>query len=91
MKPLFEVGEEVLLVSEVSSGSYTISEVKYIDGTTLVSHTKKPFYGFAYRFLEDNGKRSWGERLLRKKHKPSEYDFNQLIEEVNNLVTVQDL
>ena len=90
MKPLFEVGEEVLLVSKSCpelNGEYTISAVAH--------HGKCVQYGTGgisrettYNFFGEDKSICYAESALRKKHKPSEYDFNQLIEEINGLVTV---
>lgn len=83
-KPLFEVGEEVILQSKaypeyngeavvisykVSTGGIDRDGVKHVDG------------GFSYRLTIDSPvpNRMWHELAIKKKHKPSEMSFDGLM------------
>lgn len=91
-KPLFEVGEEVILQSKTFpeyNGEYVVNGVIEGDQTVTCRLTNYRIYsrGRSYRFTVphihksfDNGTEVlWSESALRKKHKPSELSFQELV------------
>ena len=83
MRPLFKVGEEVILCSEVSPGLNGDASVIDIHGprngrcvvTNIVT------FGFGYTLNIPSGAPGgiWAESALRKKHKPAEGDFVEVM------------
>lgn len=74
--PYFEIGEEVILASEMLpqfNGEYIVSDRRACNNI-----------GYEYWLENDpvNGK-PWYETLLRKKHKPNNESFSQLITNLN--------
>ena len=77
----FEVGEEVILKSEnhpECNGDALVIERNpgtYIDD---VSGCRESTWGYKLSIESPTGNR-WNQSALRKKHKPSEFTFEQLI------------
>lgn len=96
MKPLFEVSEECLVMS-VTTGKLEETSVlevvkadiiTYPDGSERITGN-----GFAYSidlsYRGISGATFVAQYQLRKKHKPSDFDFNELMKEINDLVVVK--
>ena len=71
----FSVGEEVILVS--------VDHPELNGEVKVLSREPELFSpGWSYGLDVDvNGKNQWQESALRKKHKPSEFTFEQLIKQ----------
>ncbi|AMO43543.1 hypothetical protein O4_68 [Pseudomonas phage O4] len=90
-KPYFHVGEEVILQSVSRpdlNGEYTVRQVLSVNELFICRNTGKKIRvvsNFTYLLEEvivcgDEGmEMSWYERALRKKHKPSDDNFQQMM------------
>lgn len=99
-RPLFGVGEEVILVSKDSpdlNGKYTIKDIAYHKGFYFDKFLNKTVHWIctdldketpAYLLEEldvpdeDGSEIMWAQSALRKKYPPSEFTFDELM---NNL------
>lgn len=94
-KPYFHVGEEVILQSVSQpdlNGEYTVRQVLNADKTYICRATGnkiRPYpEGFYYTLEEvvpldhDGFEMSWCESALRKKHKPSDDNFQQMMDKL---------
>ena len=96
-RPLFSVGEEVILVSEnlpQFNGEYVVTVIVCQGETHKCRHTGKTirylgkynYYGYILDRIcvgeERLTESIWAERALRKKYPPSEFTFDELM---NNL------
>ena len=85
----FEVGEEVILQSESFpefNGEYTITDKNYIVRAylTRISEFAEDTYRYSLAGLKVEESTTWWlESSLRKKHKPSNYSFKELMKETN--------
>ena len=93
-KPLFEIGEEVVIQSkdfqEVNGQCSVVEKIvmpneKYVDRlncTVFKNISGKYAYLLSNKLLHPNANGAealWGESALRKKHKPSELSFQELV------------
>ena len=99
-KPLFEVGEEVILQNikyPECNGEYRVEVIRtngetYTDrksGRTLQAMFKHGEYGYSLciaRTDERGSEEVWAEKALRKKYDGSEFSFNELMNVLNNPV-----
>ena len=88
MRPYFNVGEEVILCSEAApnlNGEYVVLD--FVHTFNAVCPVTKKFYaGFSYRLsVSVDGCFWWNETALRKKHKPSDQSFKELIKSTREL------
>lgn len=93
-KPYFHVGEEVILQSVSRpdlNGEYTVRQVLGVNEVYICRNTGAKLNvheSFSYVLEEvvvcdDEGKEmSWYERALRKKHKPSDDNFQQMMDKL---------
>ena len=84
-RPLFEVGEVVVLQSKKVpefNGEHQVLEVAGPGETVIVdgSHKKNNLPRHVYRLgvIGPTGSGFWSESLLRKRHQPGEYSFDVL-------------
>lgn len=96
-KPLFEIGEEVILQSKTFpeyNAEYVVEEVIEKDQPVRCRLTGDRIYssdGYSYRFsipllhkhYTDGTECLMDESALRKKHKPSELSFQELVSSLN--------
>lgn len=100
MKPKYQIGEEVLVQSETTpqiNGDAVIKDIflkgqtKGINGTQLSRPVTQLCYDIGIRNYIGQGMLSlilpW-ERELRKKHKPSDKSFNQIMSDCGVKSTV---
>ncbi|UCW44344.1 hypothetical protein [Pseudomonas phage PPAY] len=93
-KPYFHVGEEVILQSVSRpdlNGEYTVRQVLGVNEVYICRNTGAKLHvdeSFSYILEEvivcdDEGmEMSWYERALRKKHKPSDDNFQQMMDKL---------
>jgi hypothetical protein len=81
-RPLFKIDEEVIL----SSPEYPEFNGEYIVHR-IDSEPDNHWYDLGFSCPEDAefGGTLWHERCLKKKHKPSSYGFDELINEMNSV------
>ena len=83
-KPLFEIGEEVILQSknhpECNGEAVVISYMPSSGGVDRYG-VKQVVGGFAYKLTIDSPlpNKLWHELAIKKKHKPSEMSFEELM------------
>lgn len=95
MKPLFSVGEQCLVFS-VTRGKLEETSVLEIVKCDIVTYPdgseKTTKSGFAYRIDSSYKGREITlialQEQLKKKHKPSDFDFDKLMSEIKDSVTV---
>lgn len=92
MKPLYYVGEEVILCED--GNTYIVDEIVSPGQTffdRVVKYRRNSSHDQGYGYLlnvsfktktKHEGECLWAERMLKKKHKPSEKSFDQLISEI---------
>lgn len=84
--PLFRVGEEVVVVSNLCpecNGESVVLELKW--GTMLCSDGVE-YTGWCYKTEDQPNKNlHYRESSLRKKHKGSDYSFQQLVSSLNKI------
>lgn len=86
-KPLFEIGETVIIYSEKcpqrNGENLCIFSIEDFVGEDRLG---RHYEGFIYSFegLPDEW---WTEPTLRKKHQPSEMNFNELMSSLNAPIT----
>lgn len=82
MNPLFKVGEEVILQAvnlTKYNGEHIIEDLIFEDDATAWDGSK--YVGYSYKL---EGVDVWFvEPVLRKKYKPSEFTFDQLMNSLN--------
>lgn len=85
MNPKFSVGERVVIVCkelpQFDGTEHTITEIKEV---TFTNHgnVKLLCYelGFSFKWKGDENYTYWREGCLRKKHQPSEFSFDSLMD-----------
>lgn len=77
-RPLFSVGEEVILQAvnfTDFNGEHIIAD--YTFDTEVLTYDNLRYTGYSYKF---EGVDTWFvEYVIKKKHKPSEFTFDQLM------------
>lgn len=93
-KPLFEVGEEVVVCpTVVSNFSGVVLGVKLVYGatcmvgTTLQEPLRTPGYSYFVSNDPHDHENPWAERCLRKKPKGSKKTFNEVMDLVKNPIS----
>lgn len=89
MRPKFEVGEEVILVSVSCpelNGEATVLSVKYCE--YINNRTENKEEGYLYELTIESRYSGWMESALRKKHKPSDMSFHELMDSLNTTLKV---
>lgn len=93
MRPKFEVGEEVIIchARSVHNGkTATIESVKYSKDTPHSedrSKICKPGYIYKTDVMSEWNSDLWTETSLRKKHKPSDMSFTDLMTSIKSNAT----
>lgn len=91
-QPLFSVGEEVVIQSvdypECNGDAAILGVV--VRKTTIMLRAKTGKMEdsgsyYSYRLSIDNGRNNWVERALRKKHKPADEGYRELISRLNKI------
>ena len=100
--PYFEVGEEVILVSENEpqfNGDYIVAGVfdqeeraEHIRKRGFISNKTGGEFGYDLGFVINVDKQGfeeifWAQSALRKKHKPSTDSFTEMMSNIDELVT----
>lgn len=82
MNPLFKVGEEVILQAvnlTKYNGEHIIEDLIFEDDVTAWDGSK--YVGYSYKLI---GVEVWFvEPAIKKKYKPSEFTFDQLMNSLN--------
>jgi hypothetical protein len=83
--PLFSVGEEVVVIGLISTFDARVVGIEWEQNCETVNG---PWTGWCYFISPDPDPReiSYTERTLRKKHKPSEQSFTQLLDTLKGRV-----
>lgn len=82
MNPLFKVGEEVILQAkncQEYNGNHIVSNVKHCEDVHLKDGSI--YSGFYYNL--EGVPYTWVEYVLKKKYRPSEFTFEQLMNSLN--------
>lgn len=93
-RPLFEVGEEVILQSKSFpqyNGETTVVSVEYRSGlcvTTGKLLSPNYLYTLGVKSVEVD---VWDESALRKKHPPSEHSFTELMEKLKSGEKIEEV
>lgn len=96
MKPLFQVGEEVVLQSKTHpelNGECTVMQVQK-NGDKYLNPDKNRIVTAIYRYghfsyftsIRNPNGEPWAQCALRKKHKPSDQSLEDIIKEINSKV-----
>lgn len=85
MKQLYEVGETVVL--KHTGQECVILEVKFEDAVEITGRDGVHSV-FCYKIgvIGPNGNDKWTENALRKKHNPSKFSFNELMNNLNTKI-----
>lgn len=93
MLPKFKVGEEVVIchARSIHDGETTVIEsIKWSDKTPHSEYKSKlckPGYIYKTNTMSEWNSDLWTETSLRKKHKPSDMSFNDLMSSIKSNVT----
>lgn len=91
MNNWFEVGEEVLLVSKFQpqhDGEYVIKEL--VNGNMYDVSEERDVRGVVVDlgFVADLGNQYWDIKSIRKKHKPSDESFKDMMQNIQSDVRI---
>lgn len=88
MRPYFSVGEEVIFVSQnfpERNGEYVVRSIGKVEQFVIIS-TSERFMDLGYDIgIHINGYSAAAQRSLRKKHKPADQSFSELIKSTKEI------